>query len=918
MNKKSTIAKLLANEDIHVISKPMETAYFNVKTRELGLPVWKDDITKEEEELMVCHEIGHALWTSLDLLIDSRTRELNKSIVNVLEDARIEKFVKSKYPGSVNLFNKGYAALMDRDFFGIGDTDPQKQNLIDRINLYFKGMTNVTFTDDESVFVKRTAGLRTEAEVLDLAADITQHMKDNPEQDDDESDDSDGSDGSQESMTDTHGESGDESGESNDGSGNESGESSDKSDESGNESSESGNKSGSTTSDNNGSGGNSDVDQDPESKTDKAANESVKDLADLDATEKVYARIPKIDSDKMIVDYKTIVDELSEHYDHSPRTNWIQYSLDEIRAFKNDSKKSVAYMVKEFEMKKAADLYARAATSKTGTLDMSALHTYKFNDDLFRKVTTLPGATNHGMIMVLDWSGSMSENLVNTFHQLMQLVWFCRRTQVPFEVFAFTNSYVGKGFLDTDDDPAIIEPKNGEIVLNEDTRLLNFFSSRMNAADEEKMMHYVWMTIKEMTRPFFEEWSITGYPVAYMVKEFEMKKAADLYARAATSKTGTLDMSALHTYKFNDDLFRKVTTLPGATNHGMIMVLDWSGSMSENLVNTFHQLMQLVWFCRRTQVPFEVFAFTNSYVGKGFLDTDDDPAIIEPKNGEIVLNEDTRLLNFFSSRMNAADEEKMMHYVWMTIKEMTRPFFEEWSITGYPAPYCRKYTLSSTPLNESIIAMMDYAPKFKKRTGVQKLNTVFLTDGDSDGNRGVWEQYEHTSGGSWNGTDQLRHRRWGKENLVIDPVTNKQYDITAGNAFSFYGGRELTILLLKALKNRVLDMNVLGFFIAGRGRAGKIGWDTWTAILGTYSSNVIENTKKVMKRDGAVVVPNVQGYDEYYVLPGGRQLAIENDSGLDDELVGASKAKLKTAFGKASKKRAHSRVLLNKFTAKVA
>ena len=747
MNKKSTIAKLLANEDIHVISKPMETAYFNVKTRELGLPVWKDDITKEEEELMVCHEIGHALWTSLDLLIDSRTRELNKSIVNVLEDARIEKFVKSKYPGSVNLFNKGYAALMDRDFFGIGDTDPQKQNLIDRINLYFKGMTNVTFTDDESVFVKRTAGLRTEAEVLDLAADITQYMKDNPEQDDDESDDSDGSDGSQESMTDTHGESGDESGESNDGSGNESGESSDKSDESGNESSESGNKSGSTTSDNNGSGGNSDVDQDPESKTDKAANESVKDLADLDATEKVYARIPKIDSDKMIVDYKTIVDELSEHYDHSPRTNWIQYSLDEIRAFKNDSKKSVAYMVKEFEMKKAADLYARAATSKTGTLDMSALHTYKFNDDLFRKVTTLPGATNHGMIMVLDWSGSMSENLVNTFHQLMQLVWFCRRTQVPFEVFAFTNSYVGKGFSYTDNDA---------------------------------------------------------------------------------------------------------------------------------------------------------------------------PAIIEPKNGEIVLNEETRLLNFFSSRMNAADEEKMMHYVWMTIKEMTRPFFEEWSITGYPAPYCRKYTLSSTPLNESIIAMMDYAPKFKKRTGVQKLNTVFLTDGDSDGNRGVWEQYEHTSGGSWNGTDQLRHRRWGKENLVIDPVTNKQYDITAGNAFSFYGGRELTILLLKALKNRVLDMNVLGFFIAGRGRAGKIGYETWTDILGTYSSNVIENTKKVMKRDGAVVVPNVQGYDEYYVLPGGRQLAIENDSGLDDELVGASKAKLKTAFGKASKKRAHSRVLLNKFTAKVA
>ena len=39
---------------------------------------------------------------------------------------------------------------------------------------------------------------------------------------------------------------------------------------------------------------------------------------------------------------------------------------------------------------------------------MGRLHTYKFNDDLFRKVTTLPGATNHGFVLFLDWSGSMA------------------------------------------------------------------------------------------------------------------------------------------------------------------------------------------------------------------------------------------------------------------------------------------------------------------------------------------------------------------------------------------------------------------------------------------------------------------------------------------------------------------------------
>ena len=717
MNKKSTIAKLLANEDIHVVSKPMATAYFNVKTRELGLPVWKDDITVEEEELMVSHEIGHALWTSMDLITYGRNRGLNQGIINVLEDARIEKFVKSKYPGTVNLFNKGYRSLIARDFFGIGDTDPQKQNLIDRINLYFKGMSNITFTDEESVFVKRTAELRTEAEVLDLAADITQYMKDNPEQDNTDSDESDDS---QESMTDNHdtGESGEESDSNDESDGESDGESGDEpKDESGGQSS---------------SNGESTNDYEPESKTDNAANESVKDLADLDAAEKVYARIPKIDSDKMIVDYKTIIDELSEHYTESSwahsRSNWVQHSLDQIRAFKNDSKKSVAYMVKEFEMKKAADQYARAATSKTGTLDMGALHTYKFNDDLFRKVTTLPGATNHGMIMVLDWSGSMSENLVNTFNQLMQLVWFCRRTQIPFEVLAFTKSY-----------------------------------------------------------------------------------------------------------------------------------RDRSDS------------------------------------GCKYLDR---------KVGDMIIHEEVSLLNFFSSRMNAAEEEKMMHYVWMLVKRLS-PYYEDWSVVGRPVDYCRKYYLSSTPLNESIIAMMDYAPKFKKRTGVQKLNTIFLTDGESDMLPGIWDSHD----------DHITMQRYGEENLIIDPVTNNQYEMKCSR---YSRVKEATPLLLKALKARVSEMNVLGFFIAGRGKQGRIDLYTWMDILGADTFAATEKAKKVIKKDGALVLPNTKGYDEFYVIQGGNQLAVDNNLELDDDLVGASKAKLKTAFGKASKKRTHSRVLLNKFTAKVA
>ena len=125
--------------------------------------------------------------------------------------------------------------------------------------------------------------------------------------------------------------------------------------------------------------------------------------------------------------------------------------LEGLETLKKDSKKTVSYMVKEFEMKKAADQYARAAVSKTGSLDMSRLHTYKYNEDLFKKVTTLPGATNHGMIMCLDWSGSMCNNLKGTLSQLFNLIWFCRQTRIPFEVFAFSDSYGREKYRSWDD-----------------------------------------------------------------------------------------------------------------------------------------------------------------------------------------------------------------------------------------------------------------------------------------------------------------------------------------------------------------------------------------------------------------------------------------------------------------------------------
>jgi len=729
MKNKSTIARLLAEEDIHVVSKKMDTAYFNIKKRELGLPIWKNEVSKAEEELMVCHEIGHALWTSMDMLDKAEKRKLNHSFVNILEDARIEKFVQRKYPGSVNLFKKGYTALSARDFFGIANEGVNSCNLIDRINLFFKGQDGVEFSDEEKVFVDRTANLETEDEVLDLAEELYKYMEENPETD--KHDDG-------ESM-----ESGDE-GEKSD---------SNKSESSGDDAGGDDNVSAkgevekdvdtdvddTKSSANNGDPADDDAGQSsdtsdgsevggdatssapagvPESKTDKALNDGLKSLVDGDANEKVYARIPKLDSSEFIVDYKSIVAELDAHYESGDR--WVEYSLGEVKEFKNDSKKTVNYMVKEFEMKKSADQYARAATSKTGVLDMGALHTYKFNDDLFKKVTTLPGATNHGMVMVLDWSGSMVENIKGTVEQLLQLVMFCRRTKIPFEVFAFTSCYKQRGY------------------------------------------------------------GVRG----------------------------------------------------------------------------------------------------------GFADVD---------YGEITISDDLSLLNFFSSRMSAADEEKMMHYLWMIAKRYNRTY-EDWSDIGYPSTPPSRYGMGGTPLNDAIVALMDFLPKYKKTTGVQKINTIFLTDGASNGLPGVKD----------NLNDNDFYSRFMRENLLIDPVTNKRYE---------FSQHEVTNTLLKALKGRVSGMNVVGFFLAGSGQKGTINRRRWYYIL-RDTNFAVDRAMKEMRKNKVVMLES-KGYDQYYILPGGGSLAVENE-GLADDLAGASKAKLKTAFAKSNKGRIQSRVLLNKFVGMVA
>ena len=525
MSKKSIIAKLLSEEDISVVHKKTKTAAFNVESRELILPIWKEEMSKDISDLFICHEIGHALYTSRDMLQKMTDRKIDKSYVNIIEDARIEKMVQDKYLGTRSCFTKGYNELLSKDFFGLKDKDLNDFNLADRINLHFKGVDNVPFSSVEQTWVDKVAKVKTEDEVLDLAQELMDFT--------DENEDSQGDNQEQQSQSSVGSDEGESLQDLRDDAkkiedttydDNQSSGSNDESDEGEEEvqtqssSSEDTDEEEKTEAGQDASSGfQGGSEYKHSATTDLSFDKSLDDAMDKDCKDRVYATIPKV-NDKIIIDYKSILEQCRKHYSVDNKyseSKFITTTKSEVTKLQQDSKKVVSYMVKEFEMKKSADLYKRATVSKTGTLNMGALHTYQFNEDLFAKVTTMPGATNHGLVMFFDWSGSMQYNLTQTLKQLYNLVWFCDRVKIPYRVYAFSDSYgrmPSYSRIATEDN-IVTQDTNQKSDLNvSGFRLLEMFSDKMKKTEQSDAMHY-WYMMGEYYAGY-RNWRDLGYPMS--------------------------------------------------------------------------------------------------------------------------------------------------------------------------------------------------------------------------------------------------------------------------------------------------------------------------------------------------------------------------------------------------------------------
>jgi len=507
IDTKSQLAKLIATENITVQQNNVKTASFDVVNRILTLPIFKTD-SKDVTDMLVAHECAHALFTPTDGWKKVSDDDELRSYVNVLEDCRIDKKIQKKYPGVVNNYLNGFEILNRQNFFGLKDKDYDLDlMLIDKINIFYKSSKKLQFNFStlDKVWLKKVDAMKTFKDVVNLAKlllewqkkevkklkklpdfddhilvenyDLNDSQKDSLDSKDIDDKDKDGENSNEEGKDKQESKEGKEESESDQ----------DKpavSDKSAKD--EDGSAGGAV-----GSGG--------DGKLTSITNnwfEGHKEKL-LDQSKSYYYRsIPEPILNKVIHSNENFIKDmkLSFRKDAITARNYLPYLNKEYKKFTNDSKKTIMYLVKEFEMKKAATAYKRSSTHKTGTIDPLKLHSYKFNEDIFKRLTVSPDAKYHGMMMLLDWSGSMSDTIFKTVQQTIQLVYFCQKTNIPFELYFFSSEmdrYDGVDYTRSNKMSKGFKYKPGDMGIDK-IKLVNVASHKLKKQKLDESLMYLY------------------------------------------------------------------------------------------------------------------------------------------------------------------------------------------------------------------------------------------------------------------------------------------------------------------------------------------------------------------------------------------------------------------------------------------
>jgi hypothetical protein len=408
--------------------------------------------------------------------------------------------------------------------------------------------------------------------------------------------------------------------------------------------------------------------------------------------------------------------------------------------------------------------------------------------------------------------------------------------------------------------------------------------------------------------------------INYMVKEFEMKKAAVAYSRSKQAKTGVIDVNKLHSYKFNDDIFKRLTIEPTGKNHGIVAILDMSGSMSGNYRGAMDQLICLAMFCRRVGIPHRIYGFTQCATefeqrdpkrreAKSIMRS----AISRRLNGKHFVFPDMGfdLLEFFHEDMSLKDFNTMTATLLLSAQRFENEPDEK---TGQYRPgsfidSCFSFGfsyntglgflgLSGTPLNDAILVSRSLMAKFRKEKNIQIMNFVCITDGESN-----HSNYQHST----NSSHQQASIPVGSSRYVTSIFVDEESRLQT--TINFDGAHHITGMFARTVRESQ-NATFVGFYIVSG------PYDVRHVSYRYLSSAQGIKFQEQWKKTKGAAIPNMLNFDEFYIIQGGRSLKAA-EAKLDDA-ENLKKGQLARAFITAQNKRGASRAVLGKFIEKIA
>jgi hypothetical protein len=346
-------------------------------------------------------------------------------------------------------------------------------------------------------------------------------------------------------------------------------------------------------------------------------------------------------------------------------------------------------------------------------------------------------------------------------------------------------------------------------------------------------------------------------------------------------------------------LFKQITSVPDGKNHGMIMYLDMSGSMFRNMSGTIDQLINLSMFCRKVNIPFEVYGFTStdSYYGQRSECTQ------EKVMGDISI-QDAKVVHLLSSSFNKRQNEEAYKYllVWK------QSFYNRLNREGCSILMNNSaMDMIATPLNATIVIGIEIAKKFREAHKVEILNTIYLTDG------GATDYVESFQEVTWRDDGDLSPTKPGHQDAPVFTYGSASYPLVGGYVFKNVA---VTVTMLEIYKE-ITGSKVINFHLLDRWTPSELSNCDDYAKAGNknFCYDGWETLIKSQKSSGVIEVKDFKGFDVRYLVKGGKSLNVQDS---DLEVKSNTRGDLLKGFRKFASNKSQSRVFVQKFIPQVA